>query len=576
MLNQGLRLLPCGPCPEGITICRIALGTAADWGSLRLNRSPLARALLVSVALGAASALGGCNTNGVLPVSEKATRPLSEKMVAEIESKNMDKDSPILIRAFKEESELEVWKQDRTGRFALLKSYPICRWSGELGPKIKEGDRQAPEGFYNITPGQMNPNSQYYLSFDLGYPNAFDRAHGRTGAQLMVHGDCSSRGCYSMTDEQISEIYALGRDSFFGGQKSFQVQAYPFRMTPKNLAKHRNNPHMAFWKMLKRGNDHFEVTKLEPKVNVCDKRYVFDAQAPGDPTRPLSFRSTEQCPVFEVDPDIAQAVQEKQRKDEYQTAELIRRGTPAAPIKTHADGGMHPVFVDAVKRNQIGVAPTSSFSLVAQAPGTIPATVRPPRIPELAESAAVTGQPVQVAGQDRHAPDSSTNVRVATAEPAAAAKPAARSGGLWGNLFSSGSGDNSTKKDAKDTKKDESPFDRMKRLVGLRGSDTATAESAPAPKPKPAAKPAHAAAPGAIRPKPVGAEPARTEPVRAAEAPRPAPAPVAAAFPPPPAPAPAPARPQAQAQAQAQAGGMSGAAPVVPAGTFDSRWQAFR
>ena len=107
----------------------------------------------------------------------------------------------------------------------------------------------------------MNPNSQYYLSFDLGYPNAFDRAHGRTGAQLMVHGDCSSRGCYSMTDEQISEIYALGRDSFFGGQKSFQVQAYPFRMTAQNLAKHRNNPHLAFWKMLKKGNDHFEVTR---------------------------------------------------------------------------------------------------------------------------------------------------------------------------------------------------------------------------------------------------------------------------------------------------------------------------
>ena len=140
----------------------------------------------------------------------------------------------------------------------------------------------------------MNPNSQYYLSFDLGYPNAYDRAYGRTGAQLMVHGDCSSRGCYSMTDEQISEIYALGRDSFFGGQKSFQVQAYPFRMTAQNLARHRNSPHLAFWKMLKKGNDHFEVTKLEPKVNVCEKRYVFDAQSPGG--RALSFNATAQMP----------------------------------------------------------------------------------------------------------------------------------------------------------------------------------------------------------------------------------------------------------------------------------------
>jgi len=127
-------------------------------------------------------------------------------MLAEVEQRNMEKESPVLVRIFKEESELEVWKQDRTGRFALLKTYPICRWSGELGPKIKQGDRQAPEGFYTITPGQMNPNSAYYLSFNMGYPNAFDRAHGRTGAQVMVHGDCSSRGCYAMTDDQISEI----------------------------------------------------------------------------------------------------------------------------------------------------------------------------------------------------------------------------------------------------------------------------------------------------------------------------------------------------------------------------------
>ena len=176
-----------------------------------MNRRPLVRTLLASAAILAAAALAGCNTDGTTNIPSKALKPLSEKMISEIEQKSMDKDSAILLRVFKQESELEVWKKDRSGRFALLKTYPICRWSGELGPKIKEGDRQAPEGFYNITPGQMNPNSQYYLSFDLGYPNAFDRAHGRTGAQLMVHGDCSSRGCYSMTDEQISEIYALGR-----------------------------------------------------------------------------------------------------------------------------------------------------------------------------------------------------------------------------------------------------------------------------------------------------------------------------------------------------------------------------
>jgi murein L,D-transpeptidase YafK len=182
------------------------------------------RILTVSGVIAAAAALAGCNTDFTTAVtSERALRPLSSELAAEMEKKSMPKESPILVRIFKEESELEVWKQDTNGQFALLKAYPICRWSGELGPKVKEGDRQAPEGFYAITPGQMNPNSNYYLAFNLGFPNAFDRANDRSGAFLMVHGDCSSSGCYAMTDEQIQEIYTLGRDAFLGGQKSFQV-----------------------------------------------------------------------------------------------------------------------------------------------------------------------------------------------------------------------------------------------------------------------------------------------------------------------------------------------------------------
>jgi len=170
-----------------------------------LNRS-LIRALMVSAALATGTLLAGCNGDN-LAQSAKATKPIPPKLLAEMEAKNMDKGSPMLVRLFKQESELEIWKQDRSGRFTLLKTYAICRWSGDLGPKIREGDRQTPEGFYSITPGQMNPASAYYLSFNMGYPNAYDRAWGRTGSQLMVHGDCSSRGCYAMTDEQISEIY---------------------------------------------------------------------------------------------------------------------------------------------------------------------------------------------------------------------------------------------------------------------------------------------------------------------------------------------------------------------------------
>ena len=275
----------------------------------------------------------------------KATEELAPQLLSLLEQRKMPKRSPILIRIFKEESELEVWKQDTTGRFELLKVYPICRWSGDLGPKVSEGDRQAPEGFYGITPGQMNPNSNYYLSINTGFPNAYDRSNDRHGAFLMIHGDCSSRGCYAMTDEQIGEIYSLARESFLGGQPSFQIQAYPFRMTPTNLARHRTNPHMAFWKMLKIGNDHFEATHLEPKVDVCDRHYVFDAQQPPKGSTPLTFDPTGKCPAFVVNPQIARAALGKQHADEVQYAQLVKANVAVAPIHSGLDGGMNRVFL---------------------------------------------------------------------------------------------------------------------------------------------------------------------------------------------------------------------------------------
>ena len=187
--------------------------------------------------------------------------------------------------------------------FRVAQALPVCRWSGELGPKQHEGDYQAPEGFYAITPKLMNPNSSYYLAINIGFPNAFDAANDRDGSFLMIHGNCASVGCYAMTDGQIGEIYALARDAFLGGKPAFQVQAYPFRMTPENLARHRTNPNMPFWQMLKIGNDHFEATHLEPRVDVCDRRYVFDARPvmPGSST-PGSSASLAFIPGDDVRP----------------------------------------------------------------------------------------------------------------------------------------------------------------------------------------------------------------------------------------------------------------------------------
>jgi murein L,D-transpeptidase YafK len=327
---------------------------------IALIRAKLVRALLLSAALAGSLTLAGCLGEGGYQLPTRAMKELSPQMLALLQQKNMPKESPILVRIFKEESELAVWKQDTTGRFQLLKVYPICRWSGDLGPKVHEGDRQAPEGFYTITPDLMNPNSNYYLAINTGFPNAYDRANDRHGGFLMIHGDCSSRGCYAMTDEQIGEIYSLARESFLGGQPSFQIQAYPFSMTPANLARHRTSPHLAFWKMLKIGNDHFEATHLEPKVDVCDKHYVFDAVQPRG-SGSIIFNSTGRCPAYVVNPEIAGPALEKSHADEVQYAALVKANTWTAPVHSGLDGGMNRVFL-------ARVPPPGANGLPAQPP----------------------------------------------------------------------------------------------------------------------------------------------------------------------------------------------------------------
>lgn len=515
------------------------MGIAGFPRSLALIDRTHIRALVTSAALAAGVLLAGCNGEQLSP-SSKANRPIPDKLLADIESKNMDKGSPMLVRLFKQEAELEVWKQDRNGRFALLKTYPICRWSGDLGPKVKEGDRQAPEGFYSITPAQMNPTSAYYLSFNMGYPNAYDKAWGRSGSQLMVHGDCSSRGCYAMTDEQISEIYALGRESFFGGQNAFQVQAYPFRMTPQNMARHRNNPNMPFWKMIKEGNDHFEVTKQEPKVDFCERKYVFDAEKPANATRPLTFNASAQCPAYQVSPEVAEAVQDKQRQDELKTAQLVSRGTPTARSRAGIDGGMHPVFASKLPEGEAAIDKDVTDYTVASylpAPGTVPSHATIPRAPDPAPSFSFTS---------------------ATSEPMVAATPAATSRSAPASSTSSNANASAGSSEGFLTK--------LSRSVGLRGSD---------PEPVAAAAPAKPAVTAAPKAKSAGPtkEAAKSAPPRVIPLDRPqqaqaqpqakpaAAAPVAAAT--------APAAPAPQQS-------LAGAQPAVPANSFDSRWSTVR
>ncbi len=179
----------------------------------------------------------------------------------------------LFIRIFKKESLLEVWIKPKE-KYLLFKRYPICKYSGILGPKLKEGDKQAPEGFYKVTKNLLNPNSKYHLAFNLGYPNAYDRAHKRTGSYLMVHGECVSVGCYAMTNEKIEEIYTLVEGALKKGQKYVQVHAYPFYMTSENMAAYQDSKWYDFWAELKQGYDYFETEKLPPLIKVENRHYT--------------------------------------------------------------------------------------------------------------------------------------------------------------------------------------------------------------------------------------------------------------------------------------------------------------
>lgn len=182
---------------------------------------------------------------------------------------------PVFLRAVKEDSVLELWvKPDKAERYVLAKRYPIAAWSGKLGPKEKEGDKQTPEGFYEVEPSGLNPRSNYHLAFNIGYPNAYDRSLNRTGSFIMVHGRDVSIGCLAMTDPGIEEIYTMVEQALIHGQQRVPVQIYPFVPTPARLLKEKNSPHAAFWADMARAWDWTERTHTPARVNAVDGRLV--------------------------------------------------------------------------------------------------------------------------------------------------------------------------------------------------------------------------------------------------------------------------------------------------------------
>ncbi|MBO0734586.1 MAG: murein L,D-transpeptidase [Methylocapsa sp.] len=389
-------------------------------------RKPSPKRLWVLLSLSfAGCGLAACDDSSLSPLT-RSVAPIPPKTVEAMEAIGSSKNAPILIRTYKKEAEFEIWKMKADGHYAYLKSFPLCRWSGQLGPKVREGDRQVPEGFYSITPAHMNPKSAYYLSFDVGYPNAYDRAHGHTGESIMVHGACSSAGCFSMTDRQIAEIYAIAREAFAGGQRAIQMQSYPFRMTAENLAKYRLDPNIGFWKQLKEGADNFEVTQQDVATGVCNRHYVFNATpADGselDPVLP--------CPALKRDATIQKEVAAKQARDEAKIAELAAQGV--RPVKTvYADGGQNPAFASLASY-------ASRPEALAKEPVEIALDEKKPKKTKMARAAKKAAIKRDLNAASARPPASNAKsdeaVAIAAANPALAAKPAETSffSRLWG------------------------------------------------------------------------------------------------------------------------------------------------
>ena len=418
------KLLEESDCKRTITwrIAAVENGMGGQLRGLNSIREPL-KSKVIALALTSALALtaAGCQDDTGGLGSARAYQPIPDETLSLMDQMGTTKYSPVLVRTFKKEAELEVWKMKADGTYGLLKTYPMCRWSGQLGPKRREGDRQVPEGFYYVTPKRMNPNSSYYLSFNVGYPNAYDRAHGRTGSHIMVHGACSSRGCFSMSDNQMAEIYAVVREAFSGGQKKIQLQSLPFRMTPKNIAKHRLDRNFKFWKKLKEGSDTFEVAKREPQVLVCNRQYVFNS-SPVDPATRVNPRGI--CPPLNQDQTLLAAIQRKDADDSQKVTALVSKG--AKPVKlVYADGGQHRAFAHVLKVSRPGALARGPIEITLDNRGR-PIKTKPKKAAktQLAKSKPKSSKN-QVAKNKTEKPNGELkNVTAFAAAPSQPAKPA--------------------------------------------------------------------------------------------------------------------------------------------------------
>lgn len=210
--------------------------------------------------------------------TERVSQKTRDKLADELAILDLAVGNPVLIRAFKKESRLELWiKPSLSDNYQLFRTYPICYYSGGLGPKLRVGDKVTPEGFYQIKTQNLQPRSRFHLALDIGYPNRYDRYHGRTGSLLMIHGACDAVGCFAMSNLQIEEIYYLVEQALLGGQKSVPVHAFPFHLTDDNILEFSEHRWLDFWLQLKTGYDLFNEEQIPPVIQVENGEYRIES-----------------------------------------------------------------------------------------------------------------------------------------------------------------------------------------------------------------------------------------------------------------------------------------------------------
>jgi len=330
---------------------------------------------------------------GALPL---AGTPDLGQLNDRLTAKGLKPGAAMFIRIFKSESELEVWMQKGT-QYVLFATYPICHWAGTIGPKLREGDKQNPEGFYSVGARQLHRIGRWPRSLNIGFPNTFDRAHGRTGSYILVHGGCSSVGCFAMTNAVMAEIFALSEQSLRAGQARIDLHVFPFRTTEANLATQAQSPWLDFWRNLKEGYDAFEQTRLPPRIGICDRRYVLEPQRPGEvgDEGPLASCGVSRAALVEpssqslaaLPPDWPQptplSVQEQSVKVQLgpqPASEETKQ--PTHPLRSAYSGTPLPPLPSIIEQSQL-LPPRESRSsrgprLATAAPMAVPPATRPP------------------------------------------------------------------------------------------------------------------------------------------------------------------------------------------------------